>query len=76
MAVSYSEPPDGLEEFATAVASRDYSRSAGFKNESRPERLYLSYDPDERSIFVDASTAQTTLAETDGGVKSTGGEQA
>jgi len=66
-AVSYSEPPDGLEELATAVASRDYSRSAGLENESRPERLYLSYDPDERSTFVDASTAQTTLAETDGG---------
>jgi DNA adenine methylase len=65
-AVSYSEPPDGLEDLATAVVEREYSRSAALDNSSRPERLYLSYDPAASPRFVDASTAQTTLV-TDGG---------
>jgi len=78
-AVSYSVPPDGLEDIATAVVERDYSRSAALDNSSRPERLYLSYDPAEARKFVSASTAQTTLAQTDGGCNDrslhTGSEQ-
>ncbi|QLH80961.1 DNA adenine methylase [Halosimplex pelagicum] len=66
-AVSYSEPPAGLEDIATAVVERDYSRSASLDNSSRPERLYLSYDPADAPKFVDASTAQTTLVQADGG---------
>lgn len=61
-AVSYSEPPAGLDDLATAVVERDYSRSASLDNSSRPERLFLSYDPADVSQFVDASTEQMTLA--------------
>ena len=67
-AVSYSEPPEGLEDLATAAVERDYSRSAGLDNSSRSERLFLSYDPAATSKFVDASAAQTTLAQADGGM--------
>ena len=70
-AVSYSEPPEGLEDLATTVVEREYSRSAALDNSSRPERLFLSYDPSAEPRFVDASTAQTTLGDT----CSTGGEQ-
>lgn len=66
-AVSYSEPLAGLEDIATAVVERDYSRSASLDNSSRPERLYLSYDPADAPKFVGASTAQTTLVQADGG---------
>jgi DNA adenine methylase len=66
-AVSYSVPPDGLEDIATALVERDYSRSAALDNSSRPERLFLSYDPAETRKFVSASTAQTTLVQADGG---------
>lgn len=58
-AVSYSEPPEGLEDLATAGVERDYSRSAGIKNTSRPERLFLSYDLNDHPAFVESS--QTTL---------------
>jgi len=60
-AVSYSESPEGLEDIATAVVERDYSRSAALDNSSRPERLFLSYDPTDSTMFVGESTAQTTL---------------
>ncbi|GGL55262.1 DNA adenine methylase [Halocalculus aciditolerans] len=66
-AVSYSEPPAGLADLATAVVERDYSRSASLDNSTRPERLYFSYDPTNAPRFVNASTAQATLAQTDGG---------
>jgi len=59
--VSYTEPPEGLRELATAEVSREYNRSAGLDNETRRERLFLSYDPAEAPSFVDASTAQATL---------------
>jgi DNA adenine methylase len=68
-AVSYSKPPAGLDDLATAVVERDYSRSASLDNSTRPERLFLSYDPDASRRFVDASTAQTTLVQPDGGRK-------
>lgn len=64
-AVSYSEPPEGLQDIATAIVERDYSRSADLGNESRPERLFLSYDPTDSPRFVNASTTQATLVETD-----------
>lgn len=62
-AVSYSEPPAGLGELATTAVKRDYSRSAALDNSSRPERLYLSYDLADSQKFVNASTAQATLAD-------------
>lgn len=69
--VSYSDPPDGLVDLATAVRSRPYSRSAGHENKDRRERLFCSYEPHTVPMFVDDSTTQTTLlAATDGGHRS------
>jgi DNA adenine methylase len=66
--VSYSDAPDGLEEIATTARTRPYSRSAGHENETRDERLFLSYEPHTVPMFVDKSTSQTTLLEaTNGG---------
>ena len=59
--VSYTDPPDGLRAISDTVVSRDYSRSAGLDNETRQERLFLSYDPQSSPAFVDARTAQSTL---------------
>jgi len=66
--VSYRDPPEGLEDLATAVVERSYNRSAAKDNDDRTERLYLSYQPHEVPMFVDGATAQQTLvAATDGG---------
>lgn len=61
-AVSYSAPPEGLSDLATAVVERDYNRSASLDNSTRAERLFFSYDPTDAPLFVDSSTAQTTLS--------------
>jgi len=61
--VSYTEPPDGLRDLATAEVSREYDRSAALGNETRRERLFCSYDPAARAAFVDAATSQATLGE-------------
>lgn len=63
--VSYSEPPEGLEDLAAAVVERSYNRSASLDNSDRPERLFCSYDPSTAPMW--SGVAQQTLATTDGG---------
>lgn len=69
-AVSYTDPPDGLEALATTVVERTYNRSAGEDNGDRIERLYLNYDPNDAPMFVRGHTAQQKLsAMADGGTE-------
>lgn len=63
--VSYSEPPEGLEDLATAVVERSYNRSASLDNSDRSERLFCSYDPSTAKMW--SGLGQQTLAATDGG---------
>jgi hypothetical protein len=69
--VSYGELPPVVQEQAETILDRTvrYQMGASYNGESDPstETLAMSYQPASTPSFIDASTAQATLVQADGG---------